>query len=119
MEISETDRVCGVTPDFNTSQCIFYPVKEEEREVLLGAAETNPGRLSTQASVDVQQTQHHTADTSLREFLFSCVCSVHKACGHLWSVFNPLADEERHDQDTRLPGRGADGFEQGLSQLLD
>uniref|UniRef100_A0A3B3V7S6 Zinc finger protein 420-like n=1 Tax=Poecilia latipinna TaxID=48699 RepID=A0A3B3V7S6_9TELE len=39
-EDGETTRDSSVTPDFNSNQCIFYPVKEEEREVLLGATQT-------------------------------------------------------------------------------
>lgn len=71
MEIGET---CRVTPDFNANQCIFYPVKEEEREVLLGAAQTNNGSLTTEASTDAQQTENQTADCNLSEFfLFSVV----------------------------------------------
>ncbi|XP_070767983.1 zinc finger protein 576, tandem duplicate 1 [Enoplosus armatus] len=45
-ESGETTRDCRVTPEFNTNQCIFYPVKEEEREVLLEAAQTNSGNLT-------------------------------------------------------------------------
>ena len=74
MEIGET---CCVTPDFNANQCIFYPVKEEEREVLLGATQTNNGSLTTEASTDAQQTEDQTADCILREFLlFSLVFPV-------------------------------------------
>ncbi|CAK6976199.1 uncharacterized protein LOC121905269 [Scomber scombrus] len=62
MEIGDT---CRVTPDFNANQCIFYPVKEEEREVLLGAAQTNNGSLTTEASTDAQQTEDQTADCIL------------------------------------------------------
>ncbi|XP_067458059.1 uncharacterized protein [Thunnus thynnus] len=64
MEIGET---CCVTPDFNANQCIFYPVKEEEREVLLGAAQTNNRSLTTEASIDAQQTEDQTADCNLHE----------------------------------------------------
>lgn len=58
---------CRVTPEFNTNQCIFYPVKEEEREVLLGAAQTNNGNLTTEASGDAQRTEHEVTDSTLSE----------------------------------------------------
>ncbi|XP_074510110.1 zinc finger protein 576, tandem duplicate 1 isoform X1 [Sebastes fasciatus] len=64
MESGETtmDEGC-VTPEFNTNQCIFYPVKEEEREVLLGAVQTNSGSLTT----DAPQTEHTATDSNLNE----------------------------------------------------
>ncbi|XP_034731245.1 uncharacterized protein LOC117946885 isoform X2 [Etheostoma cragini] len=63
MENVETTRKEGcVTPEFYTSQCIFYPVKEEEREVLLGAVQTNSGDLITGTPSDAQQTKHQAAD---------------------------------------------------------
>ncbi|XP_037836330.1 uncharacterized protein LOC108245979 isoform X2 [Kryptolebias marmoratus] len=46
IESAET-RDCRVTPEFNSNQCIFYPVKEEEREVLLG---TSRGRSTPEGS---------------------------------------------------------------------
>ncbi|XP_035527904.1 uncharacterized protein LOC118335618 [Morone saxatilis] len=58
----ETTRHCRVTPEFNTDQCIFYPVKEEEREVLLGDAQTNNGNLTKETSSDVLQTEHIATD---------------------------------------------------------
>ncbi|XP_045901306.1 uncharacterized protein LOC123968526 isoform X1 [Micropterus dolomieu] len=62
MESGDTTRDCRVTPEFNTNHCIFYPVKEEEREVQLGDAQTNSGNLIMGASSDVQQTEHQAAD---------------------------------------------------------
>ncbi|XP_051261469.1 uncharacterized protein LOC127366520 [Dicentrarchus labrax] len=62
MESVETTRHCRVTPEFNTDQCIFYPVKEEEREVLLGDAQTNNGNLTKATSSDVLQTEHIATD---------------------------------------------------------
>ncbi|XP_044065384.1 uncharacterized protein LOC122882248 isoform X2 [Siniperca chuatsi] len=41
------------------------PLKEEEREVLLGAAQTNSGNLTTGVSIDAQQTEHQAADSNL------------------------------------------------------
>lgn len=64
MESGDTTRDCRVTPEFNTNHCIFYPVKEEEREVQLGDAQTNSGNLIMGASSDVQQTEHQAADLS-------------------------------------------------------
>ncbi|XP_041649912.1 uncharacterized protein LOC121513945 isoform X2 [Cheilinus undulatus] len=58
----DTTRDCHTTPEFNANQCIFYPVKQEEREVLLGAAQTDNEDLSTSLSGDAQQTEHQTTD---------------------------------------------------------
>uniref|UniRef100_A0A8C9Z406 C2H2-type domain-containing protein n=1 Tax=Sander lucioperca TaxID=283035 RepID=A0A8C9Z406_SANLU len=70
MESGETTRKEGcVTPEFNTNQCIFYPVKEEEREVLLGAVQTNSGDLTMGPPSDAQQTEHQAADSNLGEAL--------------------------------------------------
>ncbi|TDH11992.1 hypothetical protein EPR50_G00066570 [Perca flavescens] len=69
MESGETTRKEGcVTPEFNTNQCIFYPVKEEEREVLLGAVQTNSGDLTTGPPSDAQQMEHQAADSNLDEW---------------------------------------------------
>ncbi|XP_028985160.1 uncharacterized protein LOC114843102 isoform X2 [Betta splendens] len=67
MESVDTTGDCCITPEFNTNQCIFYPVKEEEREVLLGPAETSGGSLTLEGSADAHQTGHQTADSSLHE----------------------------------------------------
>nr|XP_046256483.1 uncharacterized protein LOC124065276 isoform X2 [Scatophagus argus] len=70
MESGETTRDCHISPGFNTSQCIFYPVKEEEREVLLGAAQTNSENLTTGTSSDAMQSeleQHQATDSNLDE----------------------------------------------------
>nr|XP_020464133.1 uncharacterized protein LOC109964885 isoform X1 [Monopterus albus] len=61
MESGDTSRDC-LTPGFNTNHCIFYPVKEEEREVLLGPAQTNRGILTPEA----HQTEHQTAASTLQ-----------------------------------------------------
>jgi len=60
-ETEETTRDCRVFPEFNTSQCIFYPVKEEEREVLLGAPQNNRRSSTSDGSDDACQTGHQTA----------------------------------------------------------
>ncbi|XP_072250572.1 zinc finger protein 576, tandem duplicate 1 isoform X2 [Leuresthes tenuis] len=61
METEETTRDCRVSPESNTSQCIFYPVKEEEREVLLGAPQNNRRSSTSDGSDDANQTGHQTA----------------------------------------------------------
>ncbi|XP_008284095.1 zinc finger protein 576, tandem duplicate 1 [Stegastes partitus] len=61
MESEETTQDCRITPEFNTNQCIFYPVKEEEREVLLGAPQTSTGSLTQEGSSDANQTEHQAA----------------------------------------------------------
>lgn len=73
MESGEANRDCCITPEFNTNQCIFYPVKEEEREVLLGPAQTSGGSLTPEGSGDAHQTEHQTAESTLREFLLFLV----------------------------------------------
>ncbi|XP_026149912.1 zinc finger protein 576, tandem duplicate 1 isoform X2 [Mastacembelus armatus] len=67
METGETSRDCSVTPEFNTNQCIFYPVKEEEREVLLGPAQTSRGSSTPEGSSDAHQTEHQTTDSTPQE----------------------------------------------------
>ncbi|XP_067365870.1 uncharacterized protein [Channa argus] len=62
IESEGTSRDCCVSPEFNTNQCIFYPVKEEEREVLLGAAQTCGGSLSPEGFSDVLQTDLQAVD---------------------------------------------------------
>ncbi|KAK5922519.1 hypothetical protein CgunFtcFv8_019772 [Champsocephalus gunnari] len=65
IESEETaiDESCVTPPEFNTNQCIFYPVKEEEREFLLGA-QTNSGNSTKGAFCDAQQTEQHVTDHS-------------------------------------------------------
>lgn len=70
---------CHISPDFNTNQCIFYPVKEEEREVLLGDAQSSRGSLTPEGSSAINQTELQTADGSLQLChlnLFSVYCRV-------------------------------------------
>ncbi|XP_040901072.1 uncharacterized protein LOC121186413 isoform X2 [Toxotes jaculatrix] len=67
MESGEITRDCRVTPEFNTNQCIFYPVKEEEREVLLGATPTSTGSLTPEGSGAAHQIDHQTVDSTLHE----------------------------------------------------
>ncbi|KAG7277188.1 hypothetical protein CRUP_021728, partial [Coryphaenoides rupestris] len=44
---TETEsRASSMTQDVHTQQCIFYPVKEEEREVLLGPSQRDDGVLA-------------------------------------------------------------------------
>ncbi|KAM6909689.1 zinc finger protein 576, tandem duplicate 1 [Xenentodon cancila] len=62
IESGETTGDCRITPEFNTSQCIFYPVKEEEREVLLGAAQTSGERSTPRGTGDESQPGHQSAD---------------------------------------------------------
>uniref|UniRef100_A0A3P8TRK1 C2H2-type domain-containing protein n=1 Tax=Amphiprion percula TaxID=161767 RepID=A0A3P8TRK1_AMPPE len=66
MDSEETTRDSRITPEFNTNQCIFYPVKEEEREVLLGAPQTSRGSSTPEESGDANQTEHQTADCDMR-----------------------------------------------------
>lgn len=65
---------CFITPEFNTNQCIFYPVKEEEREVLLGTGQTNRGSLTPEGSSDAHQTEHQTVDGAFCEFVLFQSC---------------------------------------------
>uniref|UniRef100_A0A672HTI7 C2H2-type domain-containing protein n=2 Tax=Salarias fasciatus TaxID=181472 RepID=A0A672HTI7_SALFA len=68
MDVGETPRDCRVSPEFSSNQCIFYPVKEEEREVLLGATQTDSGSVTTEGSSDALQVEHQTGDTYERSF---------------------------------------------------
>lgn len=52
----------STTQNFNSSQCIFYPVKEEAREVLVGTTESDSRTVSTGVSSVTHQSKHHTAD---------------------------------------------------------
>ncbi|XP_077432728.1 zinc finger protein 576, tandem duplicate 1 isoform X2 [Vanacampus margaritifer] len=54
----DTSSDCRISPDLSSKQCIFYPVKVEEREVPLDAVHTNGG--SPEASTGVRQTLHPT-----------------------------------------------------------
>ncbi|XP_023275563.1 uncharacterized protein LOC111664964 [Seriola lalandi dorsalis] len=67
MESVDTISDCYVTPEFNTNQCIFYPVKEEEREVLLGDTQISRGSLTPEGSCAEHQTEPQTADSTLNE----------------------------------------------------
>ncbi|XP_037532297.1 zinc finger protein 576.2, partial [Nematolebias whitei] len=51
-ETTETTRDCPVTTEFNSNQCIFYPVKEEERETLL---ETSRGSSTPEGFDETNQ----------------------------------------------------------------
>ncbi|KAM4580703.1 zinc finger protein 576, tandem duplicate 1 isoform 2-T3 [Odontesthes bonariensis] len=66
-ETEETTGDCRVSPEFNSSQCIFYPVKEEEREVLLGAPQNNRRSSPSDGPDDAYQTGHQTAGHDARE----------------------------------------------------
>lgn len=70
METGETTRDSCITPEFNSSQCIFYPVKEEEREVLVGAPQTSRGSSTPEGTGDASQPEHQTADCDSCEPLF-------------------------------------------------
>uniref|UniRef100_A0A3Q3NMR3 Uncharacterized LOC113122645 n=1 Tax=Mastacembelus armatus TaxID=205130 RepID=A0A3Q3NMR3_9TELE len=98
METGETSRDCSVTPEFNTNQCIFYPVKEEEREVLLGPAQTSRGSSTPEGSSDAHQTEHQTTDSTPREcLLFSYFPINPESIGKpvLPTSVNQLQDENR------------------------
>lgn len=63
MEVMEATPGCSIATNFNSSQCIFYPVKEEEREVLLGTSESDSRPVSSGvSSVTLQSEQHTTED---------------------------------------------------------
>lgn len=65
MESAETTKDCGITPELSTSQCIFYPVKEEENEVLLcgpqsGSEKTGTGISHNNMHTDLQEMDVHS-----------------------------------------------------------
>ncbi|XP_057690289.1 uncharacterized protein LOC130914797 [Corythoichthys intestinalis] len=57
-DTEETSSDFRMSPDLTNKQCIFYPVKNEEWELPLGASHTNSG--SPEVSTDVRQTLHST-----------------------------------------------------------
>uniref|UniRef100_A0A3Q1GE88 Uncharacterized LOC110960255 n=1 Tax=Acanthochromis polyacanthus TaxID=80966 RepID=A0A3Q1GE88_9TELE len=71
VDSEETTRDSRITPEFNTNQCIFYPVKEEEREVLLGAPQTSRGSSTPEEPGDANQTEHQTPDCDMRNLTSS------------------------------------------------
>ncbi|XP_029929160.1 zinc finger protein 576, tandem duplicate 1 isoform X2 [Myripristis murdjan] len=69
-ESEEMTRDSSMAPDFNTNQCIFYPVKEEEREVLLGASQSDSSTLTMGVSSNARpgdQAEYQPASSSLHE----------------------------------------------------
>lgn len=64
MDTGERTADCRILPEFNTNQCIFYPVKEEEKEVLVGSADSS---RNPEGSNDENQTESLTADCDIRE----------------------------------------------------
>ncbi|KAG7242198.1 hypothetical protein INR49_024244, partial [Caranx melampygus] len=62
MQSGETMNDCRISPEFNTNQCIFYPVKEEEREVLLGDTQSSRESLTPERSSAINQTELQTAE---------------------------------------------------------
>uniref|UniRef100_A0A1A8UF59 Zinc finger n=1 Tax=Nothobranchius furzeri TaxID=105023 RepID=A0A1A8UF59_NOTFU len=56
IESMETTSSCRLTPELNSNQCIFFPVKEEEREVLLGSFRASRGSSTPDRSSNLNQT---------------------------------------------------------------
>lgn len=67
VENIDLGRDCGLSPDINSSTCIFYPVKEEEREVPLAASQTGSSTETSRSSL--LQTEHHAANSNCGESL--------------------------------------------------
>ncbi|XP_060938065.1 uncharacterized protein LOC133014814 [Limanda limanda] len=67
IQTRETINDSCITPEFNPNQCIFYPVKEEERELLLGATQTSRGSSTPEGSSVAHQTELQSADPALYE----------------------------------------------------
>ncbi|KAM4633808.1 zinc finger protein 576, tandem duplicate 1 [Polymixia lowei] len=69
-EVGAGTRASSVAPDFNSKHCIFYPVKEEEREVLVGATHRDNNVLTLGESSDArlgQKTECQPASSCLYE----------------------------------------------------
>ncbi|XP_074539493.1 zinc finger protein 576, tandem duplicate 1 [Halichoeres trimaculatus] len=81
----DTTRDCHSTPEFNSNQCIFYPVKEEEREVLVGAAPTNSENLTIGSTSHVQRPEHQAKDSNLNGGSPSVADCQEKSLRHLSS----------------------------------
>ncbi|XP_053289385.1 uncharacterized protein LOC128450011 [Pleuronectes platessa] len=67
IQTGETINDSCITPEFNPKQCIFYPVKEEERELLLGATQTSRGSITPEGSSVAHQTELQSPDPALYE----------------------------------------------------
>lgn len=81
VESAETTNDCRVTPEFNTSQCIFYPVKEEEREVLVGGSQSSSENTATEMSHNAMQTELQETGIHLANYcLFLRYCPFMKDC---------------------------------------
>ncbi|XP_032414224.1 zinc finger protein 576, tandem duplicate 1 [Xiphophorus hellerii] len=66
-EDGDSTKDVSVTPDFNSNQCVFYPVKEEEREVLLGATQTITESSTPEGSANANPSDYQSADCNARE----------------------------------------------------
>ncbi|XP_015241201.1 PREDICTED: uncharacterized protein LOC107091659 isoform X1 [Cyprinodon variegatus] len=66
-ENEETTKDCCKTPDFNSNPCIFYPVKEEVREVLLSATQTHTRTSTPDGSGDSNPTDHKSTDCNAHD----------------------------------------------------
>uniref|UniRef100_A0A3B5PY14 Uncharacterized LOC111608166 n=1 Tax=Xiphophorus maculatus TaxID=8083 RepID=A0A3B5PY14_XIPMA len=62
----------SVTPDFNSNQCVFYPVKEEEREVLLGATQTITESSTPEGSANANPSDYQSADCNFWLVVYIC-----------------------------------------------
>uniref|UniRef100_A0A8C6KLB4 C2H2-type domain-containing protein n=1 Tax=Nothobranchius furzeri TaxID=105023 RepID=A0A8C6KLB4_NOTFU len=71
IESMETTSSCRLTPELNSNQCIFFPVKEEEREVLLGSFRASRGSSTPDRSSNLNQ----TADCEPCEYLAALAIS--------------------------------------------
>lgn len=71
MQDEETTDCC-VTKEFHSVQCIFYPVKEEEREVPIESTVTSRGTSTSAGSSAADQPELQSADGSLCECLCNC-----------------------------------------------
>lgn len=74
MESAEMTKDCNLrTPELSTNQCIFYPVKEEENEVLLCGPQSSSDNTGTEIF-------HNNMQANLQEKdIHSGVCDKYKA----------------------------------------
>ncbi|XP_068180926.1 zinc finger protein 576, tandem duplicate 1 [Antennarius striatus] len=122
---AETIRECHESPDFNTSQCIFYPVKEEDREVLLGAARSVSGNVTTGTPTDAILTDHQETDNNLdlQDFLLQ---SSDEEDADSFELADPQLDTEaeiltyfykNETSNARQPDEISQNFPNSVSQL--
>ncbi|KAF7650642.1 hypothetical protein LDENG_00122820 [Lucifuga dentata] len=100
MERGDNTTDSNMVPDFSTNQCIFYPVKEEEREVLLGAPQSNsvpPEGVSSDAQIGHQTNNNlHEVSYATQDYQETRVRGILSGEDHAFAQSQAVADSEWH-----------------------